>query len=60
MPNVALHVPGLKQMRVRKEWLADPMTMAYNRGRDMGGAEGCHPDTGCIDFPVENWLTTVL
>ena len=55
MPSIALHVPGLKEMRVRQEWLADPMTMAYNRGRDMGGAEGCHPDTGCIDFPVENW-----
>ena len=53
--NVALHVPGLSDMRVRQAWLSDPATMAHNRGRDLGGAEGYHPDTGCIDFPVENW-----
>ena len=55
MPKVELHVPGLKEMHLRQAWLSDPETMAYNRGRDLGGAEGYHPDTGCIDFPRENW-----
>ena len=53
--SVALHVPGLKDMAVRQAWLADPLTMAYNRGRDLGDAEGYDPETGCIDFPMQNW-----
>ena len=53
--NVALHIPRLSEMAARQAWLSDPATMAYNRGRDLGGAEGYHPDTGCIDFPRENW-----
>ena len=53
--NVELHVPGLKEMAVRQAWLSDPATMAYNRGRDLGDAEGYAPVTGCIDFSRENW-----
>ena len=53
--NVRLHVPRLSEMHLRQAWLSDPATMAHNRGRDLGGAEGYHPDTGCIDFPRENW-----
>ena len=52
---VELHVPRLSEMAFRQTWLSDPATMAHNRGRDLGGAEGYHPDTGCIDFPRENW-----
>lgn len=33
--RIELHVPGLREMAVRQAWLADPATMAYNRGRDM-------------------------
>ena len=55
MPEVELRVPGLREMAIRQGWLSDPATMAYNRDRDMGGAEGYHPETGCVDFPVENW-----
>ena len=55
MTNVELHVPGLKDMAARQAWLSDPATMAYNRGRDLGGAEGYDPATGCIDFSRENW-----
>lgn len=33
--------------------MADPATMAYNRG--YAPFEGYHPDTGCIDFPREDW-----
>ena len=52
--SVELHVPKLSEMALRQAWLNDPDTMAYNRGRDLG-AEGYHPDTGCIDFSRENW-----
>lgn len=53
--TIGLHVPGLRDMSVRQGWLNDPATMAYNRGRDLGGAEGYDPLTGCIDFSRENW-----
>lgn len=53
--TVELHVPRLAEMAERQAWLSDPATMAHNKGRDLGGAEGYHPDIGCIDFPRENW-----
>ena len=53
--TIELHVPGLKEMAARQAWLSDPRTMDYNRGRDLGGAEGYDPATGCIDFSRENW-----
>lgn len=53
--TIELHVPRLKEMEIRQSWLSDPETMAYNRGRDLGGAEGYDPATGCIDFSRENW-----
>lgn len=53
--KIELHVPGLKEMETRRAWLSDPGTMAYNRHRDLEGAEGYDPETGCIDFPRENW-----
>ena len=55
MPNIELRVPGLREMALRQAWLADPATMAYNRGRDLGDAEGYDPATGCIDFPTSDW-----
>ena len=53
--SVEHHVPRLSEMSLRQAWLSDPATMAYNKGRDLGGAEGYHSDTGCIDFSRENW-----
>ena len=53
--SLELRIPGLRDMAARQAWLGDPATMAHNRGRDLGGTEGYHPDTGCIDFPRENW-----
>ena len=53
--TIELHVPGLKEMAARQAWLSDPRTMDYNRGRELGGAEGYDPATGCIDFSRENW-----
>ena len=55
MTRLSLKIPGLKDMEYRRALLSQPDTMAYNRGRDLGGAEGYHPDTGCIDFPRDNW-----
>lgn len=52
--RLELHVPRLREMDVRAKWLADPETMAYNRGQAMD-AEGYHPETGCIDFPIGDW-----
>ena len=45
-----LHVPALSELGYRQRLLADPATMAYNRGYDLS-FEGYHPQTGCIDFP---------
>ncbi len=53
--SLELRIPGLRDMAARQAWLGDPATMAHNRGRDLGGAEGYDPVTGCIDFPIENW-----
>ena len=55
MSRLRLKIPGLRDMEYRRRILADPATMAYNRRRDLGGAEGYDPETGCIDFPRENW-----
>ena len=55
MGRLSLRVPRLRDMEYRQALLSQPDTMAYNRGRDLGGAEGYDPETGCIDFPRENW-----
>lgn len=52
--NLELHVPGLREMDARAKWLADPETMAYNRGQAID-ADGYDPETGCIDFPIGDW-----
>ncbi len=49
-----LHVPSLDELDFRRRMMADPATMSYNAGYDLG-FDGYHPDTGCIDFPKENW-----
>ena len=53
--KLELRTPRLSEMAVRQSWLSDPSTMAYNRGRGSEDVEGFHADTGCIDFPIQNW-----
>ena len=48
--KLKLHTPGVREMEHRRRWLAQPETMAYNRGQLLD-AEGYDCRTGCIDFP---------
>ncbi len=54
MKRISLHVPRLTEMEYRQNLLAQPETMAYNRGRAID-AEGYDPATGCIQFPRADW-----
>ena len=54
MDRLYLHVPAPEELGYREKLLADPATMAYNRGYDVD-YEGYHRDTGCIDFPEAAW-----
>jgi hypothetical protein len=54
MKRVKLQVPRLTDMEYRQKILAQPETMSYNRGKDIE-VESYHRDTGCIDFPREDW-----
>lgn len=48
-----LYVPKLSELWFYQKMLSDPATMAYNAGYDPW--PGYHTDTGCIDFPKEEW-----
>lgn len=52
--KINLYVPCRKDLWFRQEMLADPDTMNYNKGYGLIFPE-YHNDTGCIDFPEENW-----
>ena len=52
--KLKLHTPGIREMEHRRRWLAQPETMAYNRGQLLD-AEGYDCRTGCIDFPPVDW-----
>ncbi|MBE5772697.1 MAG: GNAT family N-acetyltransferase [Clostridiales bacterium] len=54
MKRVKLQVPRLSDMEYRREILSQPETMSYNKGKDIE-VESYHRDTGCIDFPREDW-----
>ncbi len=54
MTGLALHVPELSELDFRQTLLSDPATMSYNAGYELG-FPGYHNDTGCIDFPREDW-----
>lgn len=52
--RLKLHTPSIREMEYRQKLLAQPETMAYNRGQ-MLDAEGYDCATGCIDFPIADW-----
>lgn len=51
---IELYVPEKADLWFREELLSDPETMGYNKGYDLGFPE-YHNETGCIDFPGNNW-----
>ncbi len=56
--DVELHVPAFEDLWFRKECMSDPQTMHYNAGYDVH-YDGYHFDTGCIDFPEDEWQSWV-
>ena len=52
--RLRLRVPAPGELDYRRRLMADPATMAYNRGYDLD-FEGYHRETGCIDFPEGDW-----
>lgn len=53
MEELRLYIPDYHELFFRQNLLSDPETMAFNRGKEP--AQDYHPETGCIDFPRENW-----
>ena len=51
---IGLYVPRLSELGFRQRLLSDPATMRYNKGYGLS-FPGYHNDTGCIDFPREDW-----
>jgi len=49
-----LHIPESSKLWYRKQMLSDAATMDYNKGYNLI-FQGYHNDTGCIDFPEEQW-----
>lgn len=55
--SLELYVPqSPADMSFRREMMEDPDTMAYNAGWEVS-FPGYHRDTGCIDFPENEWGT---
>ena len=54
MGRIILYTPSMDELWYRQRMMSDPDTMSYNAGYDLG-FDGYHNDTGCIDFPEENW-----
>lgn len=54
MEQLELHVPKREELWFYQKMMADPETMSYNANWDVNYA-GYHRDTGCIDFPEEEW-----
>lgn len=51
---LTLYVPKLEELWYREQMMSDPATMSYNSGYELS-FEGYHAETGCIDFPREEW-----
>lgn len=54
MEKIELYVPKLEDLWFYQKMMADPETMSYNANWDVD-YDGYHRDTGCIDFPREEW-----
>lgn len=52
--ELELHIPTVEDMWFTQALQEDAETMSYNAGWDIS-FDGYHPDTGCIDFPCDNW-----
>jgi len=52
--ELELHIPTVEDMWFTQALQEDAETMRYNAGWGIS-FDGYHPDTGCIDFPRENW-----
>ena len=51
---IKLIKPKVQDLWFRELCMSDEATMAYNAGFDVH-YQGYHFDTGCIDFPKEEW-----
>lgn len=51
---VEFYFPKLEELWFNQKMLSDPDTMFYNKDWDVD-YDGYHRDTGCIDFPEEEW-----
>lgn len=51
---VEFYFPRLEELWFYQKMLSDPDTMSYNANWDVS-YPGYHRDTGCIDFPEEQW-----
>ncbi len=51
---VEFYFPKLEELWFYQKMLSDPDTMSYNKDWDVS-YPGYHRDTGCIDFPEEEW-----
>ncbi len=51
---IELYIPKLSELAFRKTMLSDESTMSYNKNYDIEN-KNYHPETGCIEFPEENW-----
>ena len=52
--SISLHIPEYSEIWYRRQLLADPDTMSYNKGCNIS-FEGYDKATGCIDFPEDKW-----
>jgi len=54
MNSLKLYVPDLAELNYRKQLLADPETMTFNRHYDLD-LPGYDYESGCLDFAEESW-----
>lgn len=53
--KISLYIPSIEELSYRQSILMQPETMDYNKGYDLNFF-GYYKDTGCIEFPKEQWL----
>lgn len=54
MKNIELYIPKIDDYWYQEKIQSDSLTMSYNADYDVTYC-GYHYNTGCIDFPKENW-----